>query len=198
MPSRPKQGSKEPQNHSVNTGTGEGEKTPPTRNKRDREDLPVQTSTAVTPEAKKGTIVSYMSGNALLATPRRGEGKKKNRSTESMDDGTEEKEIQNNFDAIRKAEAAAEQTIREMGIAAEKESTSPPTQKEHSNSQDNLDTEAEKNNDPPDNSETEDNTPNPASDTGSQKRNPRRKIRRRGKPPKRSKKETDPHSPSRT
>ena len=37
---------------------------------------------------------------------------------------TSNTEIQDNLDAIRKAEAAAEQTMREMGIEVEKESDS--------------------------------------------------------------------------
>ena len=119
MPSKAKQSSTEPEKHSNNIAAEGGKKSPPNRNKRDRDEPLVQTSVAVTPEAKRGTFVSYMSGNALPTTPRRGEGKKKNRATEDMDDDFEDKEIQDNLDAIRKAEAPAEQTMREMGIAAE-------------------------------------------------------------------------------
>ena len=76
-----------------------------------------------------------MSGNTLFSTPRRGEGKKKNRATEDMDDDSEDREIQKNLEAIRKAEAAAERTMREMGIAVERDidsnnrSASVPTNK---------------------------------------------------------------------
>ena len=73
MPSRPKQNPKEPQKHPDNVAAEGGEKSLPNRNKRDREGASVQNPVAVSPEAKKGTIVSYMSDNTLPTTPRRGE-----------------------------------------------------------------------------------------------------------------------------
>ena len=46
-------------------------------NKRDREDNLVHSAVAISPDAKQGSIVTYMSGLSHPATPRRGVGKKK-------------------------------------------------------------------------------------------------------------------------
>ena len=202
MPSRSSQDPKEPQMHSENKGTEEGERTTSNRNKRDREDPAVRTPTAVSPEPKKGSIVSYMSGNAPPATPRRGEGKKKNRSTESMDDDADEKEIQQNLDAMRKAAAAAEQTIKEMGITAERDTdlnnkaASTPTQKEvtptkHANPTSKPETRPKLNKNPPEDSKNEEDNSNSSSETSSQKRSytekkPKEKQKKKRKTSKRS------------
>ena len=120
MTNRPKHRSTESQKHLDDNAAEEGEKCPSNGNKRDREGAPVQISVAVTPEARKGTIVSYMSGNTLPATPRRGQGKKESRATEDLEDDIEDKIIQDNFDSIHKAEAAAQRTMEEMGVETER------------------------------------------------------------------------------
>ena len=149
-----------------------------------------------------------MSGTIPPATPRRGEGKKKNRATVSMDDDADEEEIQDNLDAMRKAAAAAEQTIREMGIAAERDTdpnnkpASTSTRKEeiptkHSNPTNDPETRPKQNNNPPDNSKNDEDNSNSSSETSSQKRGytekkPKEKQKKKGKPLKRSKRKNKP------
>ena len=122
-----------------------------------------------------------MSGTAPPATPRRGEGKKKNRATISMDDDADDKEIQDNLDAMRKAAAAAELTIKEMGISTERNTNlnhkpaSNSTRKEetttkHSKSTDDLQKGPRQDDNPPDNSTNEENNSNSSSENSSQKR----------------------------
>ena len=121
MPSAHNQDATEHQKLVNDTATEGGEEIPLNGNKRDRDGTPVQTSVAVTPETRRGTIVAYMSGNTLPTTPRRGEGKKKTRATEDMEDDAEDQDIQNKLDAIRKAATAAQMTAKEMGVDSEKE-----------------------------------------------------------------------------
>ena len=74
-------------------------------NKRDRDDTPVHSAVAISPEAKQGSFVAYMTGLSHPSTPRRGVGKKKTKAEEDMMDDVEDDEIQDTFNAIRKAEA---------------------------------------------------------------------------------------------
>ena len=83
-------------------------------NKRDREENLVHSAVAVSPDAKQGSIVAYMAGSTHPTTPRRGKGKKKTRADEDRIDEAEDEEIQNTFDSIRKADAAAKQTLNEL------------------------------------------------------------------------------------
>ena len=202
MPSRSKQSSNDPQKHSDNNAAEGGEEFPPNGNKRDRDGALVQTSVAVTPEAKRGNIVSYMSRNTFPTTPRKGEGKKKTRATEDLDDDTEDKDIQDNFDAIRKAEAAARQTMKEMGVEMEKKTDSnnriangstkskePPTP--HPTPHDEPTTRARQDNALPEASQSDEgDVPNPSSDISQQKEDrsegkPKQNIRKRERPIKR-------------
>ena len=154
-----------------------------------------------------------MSGNAPPSTPRRGEGKKKNRATEDMEDDADDKEIQDTLDAIRKAEAAAKQTMLEMGINGGKE-TDPnnkngmvPTQSKelsttHLDPQNEPEIRTRQEKVLPKETQRAANTSNSSrrripKRKAKQRKKARKKIRKRENPPKRSKsKKTKPHRPS--
>ena len=165
-----------------------------------RQDKTGQTSVAVTPEAKRGTIVSYMSGNTFPTTPRRGEGKKKTRATEDLDDDAEDKNIQDNFDAIQKLEAAARQTMKEMSVDMEKNTDSnkrrangstkskePPTTHPTPHSEPTI--RARQANALPEASQNDEgDVKNPSSNT-----NPQKEDHTKGNPKEKNKKKRKPH-----
>ena len=129
MPSRHNQGrqnnQKDPEDEAPEGANSLAQKS----NKRDSEDDPVHSAVAISPEAKQGSIVAYMASSPHPATPRRGVGKKKTRAIEDMMEELEDDEIQNTFDAIRRADAAAKQTLRDI----EKERNDQATTKDTTN-----------------------------------------------------------------
>ena len=211
MPSRPKQDATEYQKPLDNTAAEGGEGPPLNGNKRDRDGALVQTPVAVTPETRRGTIVADMSGNTLPTTSRRGEGKKKTRATEDMEDDAEDQDIQDNLDAIRKAAAAAQMTMKEMGVDMEKKteyneiSTSSTKSKEppnHQNVRNESTTESRKNNVPPEAPQSEQgDVTNSSSDTSQHQENrtegkPKHNTKKKRKSNKRSRKKAEPHNSS--
>ena len=111
--------------------------------------------------------------------------------------------------AMRKAAAAAEQTIKEMGITAERDTDpnnkppSTPTRKEltptkHSNPTNKPETRPKLNKNPPDDSKNEEDNSNSSSETSSQKRSytekkPKEKQKKKRKTPKKKQKKKQSH-----
>ena len=106
MPTRTNASSKKPQKKGLTQLLEGSDRIQLQDNKRDREECTVQNPVAISPEIKRGTIVAYMSGANQPATPRRGEGKKKSRVNEHMEDSTDDEEFYDNREATKKANAA--------------------------------------------------------------------------------------------